>query len=204
MKKLLIGVYHPSVVLTLVGLGCAIGAIAALFMQEVRLSLILYLTAAVCDMFDGAVARMCKRTPKEKEFGIQIDSLCDVCSFVVYPVCLLFFLAGCHVWSILAAVLFAIGGVERLGWFNITTEENAGYFIGMPVTSTAIIIPLAYALLSVLGVTAPVADWIWIGMYGAMALLFVINRRSKKPGKAFRIAMVAGFVLLVAVYIFVL
>ena len=32
-------------------------------------------------MFDGTVARMCKRSDREKKFGIQIDSLSDLIAF---------------------------------------------------------------------------------------------------------------------------
>lgn len=40
----------------------------------------------VCDMMDGKVARTKKnRTGKERMFGIQIDSLCDLISFGVFP-----------------------------------------------------------------------------------------------------------------------
>ena len=37
-------------------------------------------------MFDGKVARMCKRTEEEKQFGIQIDSLADTINFIALPV----------------------------------------------------------------------------------------------------------------------
>ena len=51
-----------------------------------RYSLVFLVLAGVCDMFDGKVARMCKRSKEEKEFGIQIDSLADTVNFVCLPV----------------------------------------------------------------------------------------------------------------------
>ena len=42
--------------------------------------------SGLCDMFDGKIARTKKdRTEIEKRFGIQIDSLCDVVCFGVFP-----------------------------------------------------------------------------------------------------------------------
>ena len=37
-------------------------------------------------MFDGVVARKCKRTEDEKRFGVELDSLVDVVNFVVLPI----------------------------------------------------------------------------------------------------------------------
>lgn len=43
--------------------------------------------AGLCDMFDGKIASTKKdRTPQEKRFGVQIDSLSDLICFGVLPV----------------------------------------------------------------------------------------------------------------------
>lgn len=45
------------------------------------------LLCGLCDTFDGRVARSKKnRTKKEKDFGVQIDSLSDLVAFGVLPV----------------------------------------------------------------------------------------------------------------------
>lgn len=47
------------------------------------------LLCGLCDTFDGRVARSKKnRTKKEKDFGVQIDSLSDLVAFGVLPVCI--------------------------------------------------------------------------------------------------------------------
>ena len=43
------------------------------------------LISGICDMFDGKVARKCKRNKKEKMFGIEIDSLADTVNFLLLP-----------------------------------------------------------------------------------------------------------------------
>ena len=42
--------------------------------------------AGVIDIFDGKVARKFKRSEKEKQFGIEIDSIIDTINFGVVPV----------------------------------------------------------------------------------------------------------------------
>ena len=70
-------------------------------------------------MFDGKFARMCKRTKDEELFGIQLDSLADTIDFVAFPV--VFGLAlGFNEWyHVLAYVLIAMCGIQRLCHFNV-------------------------------------------------------------------------------------
>ena len=65
-----IGFYNYTVVLTYLSL--ISGIVGMKFASEGRgeLAIICLILSGVCDMFDGKVARMCKRTKEEKEFGI--------------------------------------------------------------------------------------------------------------------------------------
>ena len=85
--------FNKSVIITY--LGVIFGVIAMYFsfskmafseISYLRYSLIFLVLAGVCDMFDGKVARMCKRTEQEKLFGIQLDSLADTVCFICLPV----------------------------------------------------------------------------------------------------------------------
>ena len=110
----------------------------------IRYSLVFLMLAGICDMFDGKVASMCKRTKEEKEFGIQIDSLADTVNFVVLPVVIMLSLGMTSIFDIVIYVLFVICGISRLGAFNCKANANGPveYYTGLPVTSTAIIYPL--------------------------------------------------------------
>ena len=84
---------NKSVLLTYLGIIFAVVAmyfsftkIAFAEIDYLRYSLVFLMLAGICDMFDGKVARMCKRTKEEKEFGIQIDSLADTVNFLCLPV----------------------------------------------------------------------------------------------------------------------
>ena len=110
----------------------------------IRYSLVFLMLAGVCDMFDGKVARMCKRTKEEKEFGIQIDSLADTVNFVVLPVVIMLSLGMYSIIDIIIYCIFILCGISRLGFFNInaTSDTPVKYYSGLPVTTTAIIYPV--------------------------------------------------------------
>lgn len=109
-----------------------------------RFSLIFLMLAGVCDMFDGKVARACKRTQEEKEFGIQLDSLADTVNFVVLPVIIMLSLGLTTIIDIVIYTFFIICGISRLGYFNVNAslDKPVKEYIGLPVTSTAVIYPI--------------------------------------------------------------
>ena len=90
---MIIGKWNKSVILTYFGMISALAGIFLAFTQEnINYPMACLMAAGVCDLFDGTVARMCKRTEEEKAFGIELDSLinksdCD--AFIdldLYPV----------------------------------------------------------------------------------------------------------------------
>ena len=107
-----------------------------------------------CDMFDGVVARSKKdRTADEKNFGIQLDSLCDVICFGVFPAVILYFCGVNTAIGIAILVLYVLCALIRLAFFNVletkrqTTESGcAKGYRGLPVTTAAIVYPLVYII----------------------------------------------------------
>ena len=188
-----IGKYDKSVVVTFLGtLSAMIGMYFVLGYEEPRLTgaIICLVIAGICDMFDGKVARMCKnRTDQDMEYGIQLDSLADMVAFVVFPIVLLYgvskyFNVALHpVVTVLGATLFAIGGISRLAYFNLTAtkSEPVKYYTGLPVTTTAMIFPLIYLLRYV--VSSQVFVSIYLSMFFVVGFLFVYNFKLKKPKK---------------------
>lgn len=110
----------------------------------IRYSLVFLMLAGICDMFDGKVASMCKRTKEEKEFGIQIDSLADTLNFVILPVVIMLSLGMTSIIDVAIYALFIICGISRLGYFNVNAKLDSPvkFYNGLPVTSTAIIYPV--------------------------------------------------------------
>ena len=81
--------------------------------------------AAFFDGIDGKVARMVNGT---SDFGVQLDSLCDMVSFGVAPAILVYewLLKGFGRLGIVAAFFFIASGALRLA-----------YFVGLPIPGAA-------------------------------------------------------------------
>ena len=150
----MIGFYDYTVVVTYISL---ISSIIGIFMAiEGRMQLAVFCLAfsGLCDMFDGKIARTKKnRTEDEKSFGIQIDSLCDIVCFGIFPIVLGYKLGMCHVYSILILAFYGVAGVIRLAYFNVMetrrqaeTSENRKYYQGLPITSMSVIMPLLFII----------------------------------------------------------
>ena len=134
----MIGKWNKSVIATYVGMLFSVAAIILLFADMTGYAMMCFMAAGICDLFDGTIARMCKRTEEEKNFGIQLDSLVDVMSFIALPVVLVIKVAGITWYSVIACGLYTVFGVARLAYFNVCQEENEDkdspikYYTGMP------------------------------------------------------------------------
>lgn len=135
---------YLGIIFGIISMYFAFTKIAFLEQDYLSYSLIFLILAGICDMFDGKIARMCKRTKEEKEFGVQIDSLADTVNFVILPVIIMFSLGMTSLIDIFAYVLLTICGISRLAVFNCNAnlDEPIKYYSGLPVTSVAIIYPI--------------------------------------------------------------
>ena len=66
-------VKYLGIIFGIISMNFAFTKMAFAEVNYIRYSLIFLIFSGICDMFDGKVARMCKRTQEEKEFGNQID-----------------------------------------------------------------------------------------------------------------------------------
>ncbi|HUQ48973.1 MAG TPA: CDP-alcohol phosphatidyltransferase family protein [Gemmatimonadaceae bacterium] len=98
----------------------------------------------VLDTFDGRFARRFVRTPVERQFGVQLDSLADAINSGIVPVVVTLSLlpamsiSASAAW-IAAAFIYVIGVVTRLGYYNITHDEGQ-FFVGLPAPVAALIV----------------------------------------------------------------
>ena len=193
MKKIFLGVYHPSVLLTYLGL--SISLYGVFFSKSLAFSLILLILAGLCDTFDGMVANAFQRNDLEKAFGVQIDSLSDIISFGVFPVQIyLQYFAKLGVVSFLLSVLYLLSVVTRLAYFNVSDGEKKDYFTGLAVTYASFFIPL-YGLLSVyFSIEKILPGEI---LYALLAFFFVFNFKMKKPSLKIRIGLLLLAILFV-------
>ena len=155
MKRKLLGYYDYTVVLTYLGMLSATAGILCMICNQYLAGMILLMIAGICDMFDGTVASTKARTLPEKHFGIQIDSLSDLISFGVLPGIFIFqFLDHRPAAGVLAAV-YVLCALIRLAYFNVLEAERQAQttgrrtsYLGVPVTTIALLLPAVFLLLS--------------------------------------------------------
>lgn len=155
MMKKKIGYYDYTVILTYCGMLSAFCGIFLSIGEHYLDAVFCLMLAGVCDMFDGAVANTKKRTIQEKRFGIQIDSLSDLISFGVLPAVFAYMMSERTAWCGIIAAVYALCGLIRLAYYNVTEEERQQVetgcretFLGIPITSIAILLPAAFVLYS--------------------------------------------------------
>ena len=194
----MIGFYNYTVILTYVSLLIStIGIFAAPF--HPALSLLCLIVSGVCDLFDGKIARTRKTsTDEEKRFGIQIDSLCDLVCFGVLPAAVAVRHNAAMVVPprstlvLILAALYVLCGLIRLAYFNVTEETRQAtetghrtHYLGVPITTAAMVFPLAYVaglyLLRLGGIAASLSIWIYPAFLLITAVAFILPVKVRKP-----------------------
>lgn len=149
-----IGVYDYTVILTYISLLSSVLGIFKAAQGAFGLAVICLMVSGFCDAFDGIVARTKKhRTEQEKGFGIQIDSLCDVICFGLFPAFLCYMMGLNGIFGMIVVFTYSLCAVIRLAFFNVLESNRqqkedgcAKSYRGLPVTSISIIFPLVYCL----------------------------------------------------------
>lgn len=183
-----IGVYTIPVLVTYLGLISSMLAAAFSINGNFKMSIILLMLAAIFDLFDGMLARKLNKTEKENLFGIQIDSIIDVCSFGVVPTIIGYNMGLNTVLDLVIFGMYICGATMRLAYFNclaLAPDNKDGdkpkkkYFLGLPVTFSAIIFPLVFVLSFI--ITNGFNPLILRIAYLLIAVLFITNVKLPKP-----------------------
>jgi len=190
----MIGFYDYTVILTYISFASSISGIFCAITGHFRWAIFCLAFSGLCDMFDGKIARTKKdRTREEKSFGIQIDSLCDVVCFGAFPIVLCYSLGMKHIYSMIILIFYGLAGVIRLGFFNVLAEEDDAVkpcYHGLPITSMAVALPLAYLL-------SPLLHGFFIIVLHIMvlviAILFVTDFKFRKPTNK-ELSLIVGIV----------
>ena len=201
----LVGFYNYTVWLTYAGAAAAVCGIFFSAGGHPFWGVICLLFAGATDMFDGKIASTMKRNEAEKNFGIQIDSLCDLISFGVLPVAIGYGLGLSGGFFFVSAVLYIICAIIRLAYFNVDEimrqkNENGSRktYYGLPVTAAAMLFPLIYGLKDLLGAALlPVYQ----AALFAVAAAFILKFKIRKPRGAARWVIFALGLAVVALVI---
>lgn len=203
----MIGFYNYTVILTYIGAIFGICGIVASFNNNIILAIIFLMLSAVCDMFDGKIARTMKRTKQEKRFGIQIDSLSDFVCFGVQPA-MIGYNVGMKEWYFLPIIIYYIlAALIRLAYYNVMEEERQNktdkdleMCTGLPVPPSAIIFPVVYLVCQALEVNSTYA---YAAVMVLVATLF-IKRFSIKKLKTKGLLVMIALGILVLTLLFIL
>ncbi len=208
----MLGFYNYSVILTYLGLASSVFGITQVIevykgQGNYSIAFLCLLFSGLCDLFDGRIARMKKnRTDREKVFGIQIDSLCDLVCFGVFPGVLGYSFGFNYGLGLVSAIAIILAAVIRLGYFNTieqerqaATSEKRHEYRGLPVTTVAIILPIIYIAIGLVGKTLfPTIFQICLII---IALLFLIKFKVKKPQMLGVVLLILiGTIILIAIF----
>ena len=120
-----IGFYNYTVILTYMSLISGVLGMKLAYDGKIGLAILCLAFSGICDMFDGAVARSKKdRTTDEKNFGIQLDSLCDVICFGVFPAVILYFCGVNSIIGIAILMAYILCALIRLAFFNVLEAKR--------------------------------------------------------------------------------
>lgn len=203
-KVNLLGVYDYTVWLTYFGLFISIVGIMEGLRGRQTKAIFCLAISGLCDAFDGRIARKkTDRTEDEKAFGIQIDSLCDIVCFGVFPSVICFTLGVNGTAGMFVIAWYCICGVIRLAQFNVTAQGRSGEteeklcYRGLPITSASVVLPV----MCLVGTRIPAGIFVLLLHFilAAMGLLFVLDMpfpTLKRKGLAFFAAIVAAALLL--------
>lgn len=97
----------------------------------------LIVLAGALDNMDGRLARLMGR---DSAFGIEFDSLADVCTFGVVPALMLYHSLLPSGWGAALACVFLLCGALRLARYNVMAHESgkSEFFTGLPIPAAAV------------------------------------------------------------------
>ena len=202
----MIGYYNYTVILTYIGTFFGFLGITFAWNGDTKTALMCLLVAGFCDMFDGKIASTRVRTPQEKRFGIQIDSLSDVICFGVLPASIVFGCSGGNLLYTSICAVYMLCALIRLAWFNVDEEDRQSKedgvregYLGLPVTTSALLVPFFMGLGNILKLPmAKVSPWALL-VVGALFLTPFRLRKPKLVGKIIMMIIGAGCLAVVMI-----
>lgn len=207
-----IGYYNLANLVTLLGL---VSSVVACFVSvsyagdptKIKIAVALFLFSGLCDMFDGRIARGgATRNRKQKLFGIQIDTVCDMVSFGITPVIIAYCLGFNEWYSCIVYVIYACCGAIRLAYFNTqaveeTPDLNMKCFTGVPIPFSCMVLPILMLLFSFFDVS--VVKIFFLVLYFLTGIAFIVNVKIKKLN-ALQGAILIGAEIIGVILMFVL
>ena len=202
----MLGYYNWSVVLTYINMGLGMWGIFLSVERNYPIALVCMMCVGIIDLFDGKIARLVKRNDEEKRFGIQIDSLCDLICFGVFPAVFVYTYGAKAPVYVIILILYVLAALIRLGYFNVaeemrqqSSEEVRASYKGLPVTAVAIFMPLLFVCEDLIGGIELIYLVVLLIVLG---ILFLVKFNVKKMSrKVFAICLVLATLLVLKLFL---
>ena len=204
----MLGVYNYTVVMTYVAMIVSFMGISYVLDGNYKAALLCLMVSGVLDMFDGKVASTKKnRTDFQKNFGIQIDSMSDLVCYGILPSMIVYELGRegsnlkigplppVHNIVTIICACYLLCALIRLAFFNVdeaerqkgTTEERHLY-LGLPVTSIALILPAIYDLCNV--IRRPFSEYVGAAILIICGIAFITPFKLVKPNLVGKVVLI--------------
>ncbi len=203
----MLGYWNKSVCITYLGAFSAVCGLLLAFKEgNVDYAFVGMIIAAVCDMFDGKIARHIQdRKEIEKDFGVQIDSLADIVCFITVPAITLYFFGLTEIYQIIILAFYVVCGIIRLAYYNVAmSDKNKAieFYQGLPVPVSVFVFGLVWLLLKVCSFDAIIVYTILVPIVG---LLHISKIRIRKyTGAWFYITVTVIAIIAIILGLFVL
>lgn len=198
----MIGFYDYTVITSYLGVISAVIGMTEACNGRFLIAIICLAFSGMCDTLDGKIARTKKdRTEQEKNFGIQLDSLCDVICFGAFPVVLAYNMGLKKPLGIAVLCIYLVCAVIRLAYFNVMEEERVSknptakkVYFGVPITTISVSLSLIY----VVGMIIPNQAFIIVLhiLFILQSFCFIINIKIPKPNMWIIFAIVLVVIIL--------
>ena len=156
-------------------------------------------------ILDGCVGRVARLTHTQSSFGVQFDSLADMCAFGMAPAMVVYQWAlhdlGRLGWA--AAFVYCAGAALRLARFNANVDVvDKGFFQGLPSPAAAALVA-GFVWLAVDQRMPVNSDWLpWLAMVITVyAGLTMVCNAPFYSGKSFHYGKSVPFWVLIAAVI---
>lgn len=201
----MIGFYDYTVITSFLGVISAVIGMTEACNGHFLVAIICLAFSGMCDTLDGKIARTKKnRTEDEKAFGIQLDSLCDVVCFGVFPAIIAYNMGLNKPLGIAVLSMFLVCAVIRLAYFNVMEEkrvvqnpQSKKVYHGVPITTVSVSLSLVY----VVGLLIPNTAFLIVlhALFILQAILFIIDVKISKPNMWIIFAIVLVVIILLVV-----
>ena len=181
----MLGFWNKSVYITYFGAFIAVfGFMFSIHEGNIDYAFAGMIIAAVCDMFDGKVARHLKdRKEIEKDFGVQIDSLADIVCFITIPAITLYVFGLREIYQMIFLAFYVVCGIIRLAYFNVAmSDKNKAieYYQGLPVPVSVFIFGLVWLLWKIFNLNLDTIRIIYTVLVPIVGLLHISKLKIRK------------------------